>query len=142
MKKIVINACYGGFSLSPEATLRLYELGGPVKAWPVEEYFKDAGLSFGEMKNRLAEWRNYLAGKHKGRGLFLSVFSPDEKFVLDVCTDDRSNPLLVQVVEELGKKADGACAALKVVEVPNNVDYVIEEYDGSEWVAEKHRTWS
>jgi hypothetical protein len=30
---------------------------------------------------------------------------------------------------------------LLIVEVPADVDWYIEEYDGLEWVAEKHRTW-
>jgi hypothetical protein len=49
---------------------------------------------------------------------------------------------LVAVVEKLGEKADGFCATLKVVEIPEDVDWEIGEYDGNEWVAEKHRTWS
>ena len=53
----------------------------------------------------------------------------------------RSDPLLVQVVQELGKHANGPYATLKVIEIPDTVDYVIEEYDGWEWVAERHRTW-
>lgn len=49
-------------------------------------------------------------------------------------------PLLVQVVEELGDRAGGPCACLKVVEIPADVKWTIEEYDGLEWVAEAHRT--
>jgi hypothetical protein len=37
--------------------------------------------------------------------------------------------------------ANGAHANLKIVEVPPDVEWQIEEYDGNEWVAEKHRTW-
>jgi len=44
-------------------------------------------------------------------------------------------------VEELGEKANGQCADLKIVEIPDDVEYEIEEYDGVEWVAENHRTW-
>ena len=57
----------------------------------------------------------------------------------DVARDD---PYLVQVVEELGARANGRHAELKVVEIPANVDWTIEEYDGNETVAEAHRTWS
>jgi hypothetical protein len=28
-----------------------------------------------------------------------------------------------------------------VVEIPDGVEWEIAEYDGLEWVAEKHRTW-
>jgi hypothetical protein len=47
----------------------------------------------------------------------------------------------VAVVEELGARANGRHAELKVVEIPANVDWEIDEYDGAEWVAEKHRIW-
>ncbi len=54
---------------------------------------------------------------------------------------DRSNPQLVAIVEELGEEANGMFAHLGIVEIPDDVEWQIEEYDGSEWVAEKHRTW-
>ena len=54
----------------------------------------------------------------------------------------RDDPFLIQVVETLGRSADGYCARLKIVEIPEDVKFIIEEYDGAEWVAEEHRTWS
>jgi len=30
---------------------------------------------------------------------------------------------------------------LKVVEIPDDVEWNVQEYDGNEWVAEKHRIW-
>ena len=58
---------------------------------------------------------------------------------------DRSIPrdceTLVQIVQELGKKADGKYSELRIVEVPDDVEWQIDDYDGQEWVAEKHRTW-
>jgi hypothetical protein len=53
----------------------------------------------------------------------------------------RHDPDLVAVVEEMGRLASGTCSHLKVVEIPDGIDYVIEEYDGMEWIAENHRTW-
>ena len=49
--------------------------------------------------------------------------------------------LLVEVVEKLGSAANGSHASLKIVEIPENVEWEIDEYDGMEHVAEKHRTW-
>jgi hypothetical protein len=54
----------------------------------------------------------------------------------------RDDPYLVKVVKELGTAANGGFANLKIVEVPGNVKWHIGEYDGTEWVAEDHRTWS
>ena len=45
---------------------------------------------------------------------------------------DRTDPILVQVVEELGKNANGEFAKLKVVEIGDGVQYRINEYDGRE----------
>ena len=44
----------------------------------------------------------------------------------------RHDPILVQVVEELGKKASADCADLRIQEV--NGPYRIDEYDGMESV--------
>ena len=55
--------------------------------------------------------------------------------------NDRSNPALVRCVETLKEDSFGVYAHLKVVEIPDDVKWHIEEYDGVEWVAEDHRTW-
>jgi len=54
----------------------------------------------------------------------------------------RDSPRLVAVIEKLGKKASGEMGELKIVEIPDDVEWTIKEYDGKEWVAEVHRTWS
>ena len=93
VRKIVINRCYGGFSLSDAAEQRYKELAG--------------------------------------------INDPDWGY-WDVARDD---PYLVQVVEELGEEADGGFANLMVVEIPADVNWEIDEYDGIEHIAEVHRTW-
>jgi len=54
---------------------------------------------------------------------------------------DRDDPFLIKVVNELGNDANGSHAKLKIVQIPSDVDWQIDEYDGNEWVAEVHRTW-
>jgi hypothetical protein len=49
---------------------------------------------------------------------------------------------LIDVVRTLGKKSFGMCAELKVIEVPNGIDWAIDEYDGLEKVEEVHNSWS
>lgn len=54
----------------------------------------------------------------------------------------RDDPQLVQVVQELQQKANGYYSKLHIVTIPQDVPWTIQEYDGLEWVAEQHRTWS
>lgn len=55
---------------------------------------------------------------------------------------DRNDPILIQVVEQMGvDDAGGRYACLKIVEVPDDVEWEVAERDGKEWVAECHRTW-
>ena len=104
--KIVINADFGGFSLSDAAVKRYAEIIG-------------------------------LDVKCEGDGSW--VYSDGNYFSeYDI---PRNDPALVQVVEELGKKTCGRYSLLKVVEIPDDVDWEISEYDGLEHVAEVHRTW-
>jgi hypothetical protein len=54
----------------------------------------------------------------------------------------RDCPVLVAMIEEQGNAVDGQFAELRIVDVPDDVNWYIEEYDGNEHVAERHRTWS
>lgn len=50
----------------------------------------------------------------------------------------RAHPLVLAAVER-----DLANAPhLKIVQIPDGVSWEIADYDGKEWVAEIHRTWS
>jgi hypothetical protein len=55
----------------------------------------------------------------------------------------RTDPILISVIEELGsEKASGEWARIKIIEIPNDVDWTISDYDGIERVVETHRSWS
>ena len=57
----------------------------------------------------------------------------------------RDDPILIRIITEMGlEKAAGYYAKLKIIEIPDDVPedgWEIMDYDGIEWVAEKHRTW-
>ena len=53
----------------------------------------------------------------------------------------RNDPKLVECVEKLGEEANDTYAELKVVEIPDDVNWKSGEYDGLEWVEEVHRRW-
>lgn len=53
----------------------------------------------------------------------------------------RTDPDLIKVIETLGDEASGNCSKVALIAVPNGIEIEINEYDGYEWVAEKHRRW-
>ena len=76
-----------------------------------------------------------------GVAIYTLIASEIRQRRIDKAYEDRTNLKLVECVEKLGEDADGDFAELKVVDIPDDVEYTIEEYDGIEWVSEKHRTW-
>lgn len=54
---------------------------------------------------------------------------------------ERTDPTLVSVVEDLGEQASYSYSKLCVVEIPDDVDWYIEDYDGMETIHERHRVW-
>jgi len=54
----------------------------------------------------------------------------------------RECPVLVAMVEEYGTSINGDFSDLKIVEIPDGVNWYIEQYDGLEHISERHRTWS
>lgn len=144
--KVVINKCYGGFSLSPEAVLWLFENGyeGEDFKTHVDEYWpnrkKEKARDIPEYKRAVNTWEEYLENPSNDH-VFLTIFTPDRKYVLNEMGFKRDDKLLVECVEKFGEKANGRCAELHVVEIPDGTEYIIDEYDGMEHIAETHRTW-
>ena len=70
----------------------------------------------------------------------------NEKYSEQTCYEgdiERNDPDLIRAIEIVGtEEASGKYASLKIVEIPDDVEWQIEEYDGSEWIAEKHRIWN
>ena len=55
---------------------------------------------------------------------------------------DRADPILVQVVEELGEEAGSSAAELCIRELKPGTKWRLQEYDGMEWVeTEDHIQW-
>jgi hypothetical protein len=157
-RKVVINACFGGFSLSPLAVKRMAELQGrecyffamqrePLdihKYHPVavEDAKNDMMVSAFDIPDahvrlmgRSDDWHTLSMEERQARNAEYSKHSIHDRDI------PRHDPHLIQVVEELGAAASGMCAELRIVEIPADVEYEIDEYDGNEHIAEKHRTW-
>jgi hypothetical protein len=124
--KIVINKCYGGFGLSHEAMMLYFEIKG-IPVYP-DVYPEDGD----DASNQIV---TYWPVKEEDRVV-------GEVFPLSVYDIERTDPALVKVVEQLGDRASGCYSQLVVVEIPDDVKWMIQEYDGGiEWIAEEHRTW-
>lgn len=52
----------------------------------------------------------------------------------------RTDPILIQVVQELGKEANTQYSSLVVKDIPDDVKWKIEEEDGYETIEEIHRS--
>ena len=54
----------------------------------------------------------------------------------------RTNDQLIAAIEKLGvEKSSGKFAKLKIVEIPDDIEWEINEYDGIETIHEQHRSW-
>lgn len=120
--KVAINRCFGGFGISNAAFEKLLERKGIA-------YEKIPA----EFQLRGDEFDYYHAGQVGKEDAYLSEY--------DFC-DNRADPDLIAVLEEMGVAAQGGFAEIAIVEVPDDVKWHIDEYDGLEHVAEDHRTWS
>lgn len=134
--KIAINNCYGGFSLSIAGVRRYAELKGKTA------YFFTGYGSYIPIPPE----------EEEATGIFFTAFdTPDIELITGEKGDDhyipsrpegRTDPDLIKVIEELGsEKASGACAKIKIVEIPDDVAWEIDDYDGIESIHEVHRSW-
>lgn len=107
MTKIVYNACYGGFSLSDEAT---------------EMYLTRKGIEWFKGSDQYSDYYKVL---HNG----------DYKY-FDTEQIARTDPVLVEIVEELVIKAraNGRNAPLRIIDLPPGTKYFIDESDGFEQI--------
>lgn len=141
--KVVINAQYGGFSLSKEGLQRYCDIKG-IQCWITDDAkFKSMGIftcwTVPESERVEDLGDKFYQLPHNERMEYNKKYSEQTLNDRDIARDD---PALVQLVEEDAEKYSGRHATLKVVEIPDDVKWQIEEYDGYEHVAEQHRTWS
>ena len=112
--KIAINTCFGGFSLSPECFHWLVK----NKDWRIGN-------------DKEAEIKAYQSGT-------CECFSLKKYNSIET----RTNPDLIEAIEKLGSEiASGPCSKIEILEIPDGYDIEIHEYDGKEYVAEKHKKW-
>jgi hypothetical protein len=147
--KVVINRCWGGFSLSPKAVARMAELQGrPCYFFDISGREKARRISIEQAEGTFI-WSAMdipeqpeepkSGASREERTKYNDEY---EKHGIDSSPKNRHDPILVRVVEELGEEASGKMAKLHIVEIPDGVEYEIDDYDGMESIHETHRSWS
>lgn len=142
--KVVINAQYGGFSLSAKALKYIADkLKTPIyffKSSYSQGSYTYIPISFEEAEKN---WLGIRAFSVPDPNSAPDLEENYEKYNWSFTRyfKSRTDPLLVEVVETLGREASGHHAELKIIEIPDDIEWTVQEYDGWEWVAEKHRTW-
>ena len=130
MTKVVYNACYGGFGLSKEAIQRYWDIKGQ-QVW-IEDALWGFTVWLVPPEERLEQksGEKFTAMSRDERVAYNEAYSAQSWYYGDVV---RHDPALVQVVEELGDKANGMCAKLRIdeydgfesVETPGGYDWII-----------------
>lgn len=140
--KIVINKCFGGFGLSDKAE-DLYAEKNQFKLYRYKQT-KYNHRDGEELHEKVTS---------DDRSMFTHTYTKDHGDSFSTLNDkdsgywysgsiERIDPLLIEVIEALGDEANGDCASLKVVDIPDSIDYNIDDYDGMESISETHKTWS
>lgn len=140
--KVVVNRCFGGFGLSDKAIEMImkrkgldcfrykqtkYNFGNGVKEYTRCDSFEDDIIGDYYLTKDLGEKINKI---------------PNEYFWYYNSKLERTDSDLIAVVEELGEElASGRFAELEVVEIPDDVNWEIDNYDGVETIHEIHRSW-
>lgn len=127
--KILISKSFHGFKLSLAGIREAIQLGIPDVKELTTEMLNMCDESYSFMT---AEARKDMLVKHPD--MVLTYFAGEKL--------DRTNPELIAMIERMGSEAMIKPQALKIVDVPDDVEWEISCYDGVEKIEEKHRVWS
>lgn len=144
MAYVVANRCYGGFGLSIKGLITYCEKKyGQAFLYKEEDednsvFGKYQKISYSETCDKNQSIRYWVIPEDKG-----DVVEWDDinNLIVDNYDIKRDDPALIATIRELGEEANGRYANLEVVTIPDDVQWVIREYDGWETVEEKHRSW-
>lgn len=145
--EIVVNKCYGGFGISNEALKMLVEMNAKcIDSFTPKSYYggdneKNPRHDWEEKWNEdYAKYFTEMGGGFYGHSWYALIYKDGKLYDLDR-NEHRTDKDLITVIRKLKDKANGAHAELEIVEIPDGVDWEIDEYDGIESIHEKHRSW-
>ena len=149
--KIILNKCYGGFGVSTEA----YQLYARKKGFELYPYIHIGRYMTGNTDEccfKKIEWKNIMFSniatiryfylkKDYGDKISEEDFEEIDDDYIRIDESYRTDPVLIDVVEELGVYASGLGSKLIVVDIPDDLDYVIDKKDGFEVLHQRVQTW-
>jgi hypothetical protein len=140
--EIALNKCYGGFAPSMLAYREYLKQKGKKSF-----FYKQTKYGFKEGKEEYERIKDisvtdtlcfYCYTKDLGkiikklpsRGM---IYLRDDKL--------RKDKDFITVVKKLKKKVNSYYSKIKIVTIPDDMEWTIEDYDGIETLHEKHRSW-
>lgn len=143
--EVVINVCFGGFGLSMKGQKEYLKLKGKKAFFYKQTKYghSNGGVEEHSRMDANDEGSLFIYTMTKDFGPTYGTLSKEDFSEHHFYSGDieRTDPDLIAVVKKLGEEANGGCASLRVVEIPDGIDWEIDEYDGNESVEEKHRSW-
>ena len=137
-RKVILNKCFGGFGVSPEG----YQLYAKKKGLVHYAYKVNNNLLYDYIETPTNDdWHLNYYTQSLGLGKDIYFNEEDDNNMLYLNGDYREDATLIEVVEELGKNANGKFSDLVVVEIPADMEYVIDDYDGMETLHQKVQVW-
>lgn len=150
--KIILNKCFGGFGFSPKVYVEYAKRKG------IDLFVYDEKHSNKSMFDYETTYFKIPLDDINYNRLFLphfctmdlgDSFSKNNKQKYDALDRHllylnehyRTDEVLISIVEDLGSEANGKFADLKIVEIPDDMDYVIDDYDGIETLHQNVPTW-
>jgi hypothetical protein len=138
--KIVLNGCYGGFSLSYEAMavywhargrdLYFYRDISAHDSYSKVHKYERISLADIQQQTEFKRLTGFIYCTTEDQGAYLDHFPEHVVNTRDIY---RTDPILISVVEIMGSKAaSGRFAKLYIEEIPNGTKYKINNYDGME----------
>lgn len=136
--KVAINACFGGFSLSPQAVLWLFENGYDEEGFksPAKEYF---GHRLERLNEELVKWRAYKNAATKESKDKFSLISRREglKMEFEQANGDNPQEIIIATQRSLIKAIKGVISDVrKDTKAPGltweQLDYLLDKFKDKE----------
>jgi len=155
--KVLVNKCYGGYGFSNEAHSLYAKKIGKECYFYDSSYDKDRDImpykvsegkglcvfaftvpTVDELNEKLGYAKPWHKMTSKERKENSDLY---DSLAININDLNRTDKTLISVVEELGKKANSQFSDIRIIDIPDGMEYEISDYDGIETIHEIHQSW-